>query len=48
MTLDALRKGWDFEAKLAAGRGGQGAVPDSFWETYAAMANASGATSPWD
>ena len=40
--LDALREGWDFEAKLAAGRGGQGAVPDSFWETYSAMANASG------
>jgi ATP-dependent DNA helicase RecG len=33
--LEALREGWDFEAKLAAGRDGKGAVPDSFWETYA-------------
>lgn len=40
--LDALREGWDFEAKLAVGPDGRGAVPDSFWGTYSAMANTSG------
>ena len=39
LELDSLREGWHFEAKLAAGRDGQGAVPESFWETYSAMAN---------
>jgi predicted HTH transcriptional regulator len=40
--LEALREGWDFEAKKAAGRGGLGEVPVSFWETYSAMANSQG------
>lgn len=40
--LNALREGWDFEAKLAGGRDGRGAVPASLWETYAAMANTVG------
>jgi ATP-dependent DNA helicase RecG len=45
MTLDELaqlREGWDFEAKLAGGRNGRGAVPASFFETYSAMANTDG------
>lgn len=40
--LDTLREGWDFEAKLAAGPDGRGAVPASFFETYSAMANGQG------
>ena len=40
--LEALREGWDFEAKLAAGRGGRGKLPDDVWKTYSAMANAGG------
>lgn len=40
--LEGLREGWDFEAKLAAGRDGQGAVPRTLWETYSAMANTKG------
>lgn len=35
--LEALREGWEFEAK-AARRG----LPKSFWETYSAMANSDG------
>ena len=46
MSLDLaqLREGWDFEAKLAAGCDGRGAVPASFFETYSAMANTDGGT----
>lgn len=40
--LEALREGWDFEAKKAAGRDGTGALPRAFWETYSAMANTRG------
>ena len=40
--LDTLREGWDFEAKRAGGRDGRGAVPDSLWQTYSAMANTDG------
>src|SRR5690606_27418607 len=42
--LARLREGWDFEAKLAAGRDGRGALPASFFETYSAMANTDGGT----
>ena len=40
--LEAAREGWDFEAKKAHGKDGTGAVPDSFWPTYSAMANSAG------
>lgn len=40
--VDALREGWDFEAKKAAGRDGRGKLPDDFWPTYSAMANSRG------
>ena len=37
-----LRESVDLEFKLAAGRDGQGAVPDDFWSTYSAFANTNG------
>ncbi len=37
-----LRESADVEAKKAHGRDGMGAVPDSVWSTYSAMANSSG------
>ncbi len=40
--LSVLRENCDLEAKAAQGRDGRGTVPESFWETYVAMANTDG------
>lgn len=40
--LDLLRESIDLECKLAAGRDGQGALPEDFWSTYSAFANTNG------
>lgn len=40
--LELLRESVDLECKLAAGRDGQGALPEDFWPTYSAFANAQG------
>ncbi|MFH1044153.1 MAG: RNA-binding domain-containing protein [Pseudomonadota bacterium] len=40
--IELLRESVDLECKLAGGRDGQGAVPDDFWPTYSAFANAQG------
>ncbi|MCK9308334.1 MAG: ATP-binding protein, partial [Methanoculleus sp.] len=40
--LASLQEGFDVELKAARGRGGKGELPDSFWETYSAMANTEG------
>ena len=40
--LELLRESVDLECKLAAGRDGQGAVPDDFWPTYSSFANTAG------
>jgi predicted HTH transcriptional regulator len=40
--LALLRESVDLECKLAAGRDGQGAVPEDFWPTYSAFANTEG------
>lgn len=40
--IQLLRESVDLECKLARGRDGQGALPDDFWPTYSAFANAGG------
>ena len=40
--IELLRESVDLECKLAGGRDGAGAVPDDFWTTYSAFANAQG------
>jgi len=40
--LELLRETVDLECKLAAGRYGRGALPNDFWPTYSAFANARG------
>lgn len=40
--LELLQESVDLECKLAAGRDGQGVVPEEFWPTYSAFANTQG------
>lgn len=40
--LELLRESVDLECKVAAGRDGQGAVPEDLWPTYSAFANTQG------
>lgn len=40
--LESLQERYDVEFKTALGRNKKGQVPDSFWETYSAMANTEG------
>ena len=40
--IELLRESVDLECKLAGGHDGQGAVPEDFWPTYSAFANAQG------
>ena len=42
LDIEELAEGCDIEAKKAAGRDGQGELPKSFFESYAAMANTYG------
>ena len=40
--LAGLSEAYDLECKAAQGRDGRGVVPDDFWKSYSAMANADG------
>ena len=40
--IGLLRESYELECKKAGGRDSRGAVPESFWETYSAMANTGG------
>lgn len=42
LDIEELSEGCDVEAKKASGRDGQGELPRSFFESYAAMANTYG------
>ena len=42
IDVHQLSEGQDLEVKKAAGKGGRGKLPQSFFETYAAMANTTG------
>ena len=40
--LEKLSENLEIEAKLAIGKNGKGAIPESLWETYSSMANTDG------
>lgn len=40
--IESIRESLDVECKLAAGRDGKGTIPEDFWPTYSAFANADG------
>ncbi|MFC1510143.1 RNA-binding domain-containing protein [Candidatus Omnitrophota bacterium] len=40
--IDTLREDFDMEFKKALGKDGNGKLPESFWESYSAMANTEG------
>lgn len=42
LDLSALSEACDLECKAAQGRDGRGEVPEDFWKSYSAMANADG------
>lgn len=46
--LPSLIENIDIEFKKALGKDGRGDLPDSFWETYSAMANSQGGTVFWE
>ena len=41
-NVQTLRENYEFEAKAAQGRDGNGELPRSFWETYSSLANTDG------
>ena len=42
LDLDGLAESCDLECKAAQGRDGRGELPEDFWKSYSAMANADG------
>ncbi|MBS1191966.1 MAG: family ATPase [Rhodocyclaceae bacterium] len=42
LDLAGLAEAYDLECKAAQGRNGRGEVPEDFWKSYCAMANADG------
>ena len=42
LDLPGLAEAYDLECKAAQGRDGRGELPDDFWKSYSAMANADG------
>ena len=42
LDLSGLAEAYDLECKAAQGRNGRGELPEDFWKSYSAMANADG------
>ena len=42
LDLAGLAESCDLECKAAQGRDGRGELPEDFWKSYSAMANADG------